>query len=95
MAYVSKNLVTIFPRLGTGEDVADGSATAAVHIYRSSADARSVIIGVGHIDDGNDKGILVNDIMIIVDDGAVATLHLVSVVAANGDVTMTARPAIP
>ena len=95
MAYVSKNLVTIFPRLGTGEDVADGSATAAVHIYRTSADARSVVIAAGYITDGNDKGILVNDIVFIVDDGAVATMHLVSVVTAAGLVTMTARPAIP
>jgi len=95
MAYVSKNLVTIFPRLGTGEDVADGSATSAIHIYRSSADARATIIAAGYIDDGNDKGILVNDILLIVDDGAAATLHVVSVVAANGDVTALARPAIP
>lgn len=95
MAYVSKNLTTMIPRLGTGEDVADGSASAAMHCYRSDTDARSVIIGVGHITDGNDKGIKVNDFMIIVDDDTVATLHVVTVVDAAGLVTMAARPAIP
>jgi len=95
MAYISKNLSTLIPRLGTGEDDADASASAAMHCYRSVTDARAVIIAAGYIDDGNDKGIKVNDIMLIVDDGAAATIHIVSVVAANGDVTMLARPAIP
>ena len=95
MAYISKNLSTLIPRLGTGEDVADASATSAIHLYRTLTDARSVVIGAGYISDGNDKGLKVNDILLIVDDGAVATLHLISVVAANGDVTATARPAIP
>lgn len=95
MAYISKNLSTLIPRLGTGEDVADGSATSAIHMYRSSADDRAAVIAAGYIDDGNDKGLKVNDILLIVDDGAVATIHLITVVAANGDVTATARPAIP
>lgn len=95
MAYISKNLTTLIPRLGTGEDDGDASATSAMHVYRSVTDARSVIIGAGYIDDGNDKGIKVNDFVIVVDDGAAATLHIVTVVDAAGDVTMGARPAIP
>lgn len=95
MAYISKNLSTLIPRLGTGEDVADGSATSAIHMYRSVTDARSVVIGAGYIDDGGDKGLKVNDILLVVDDATVCTLHLITVVAANGDVTATARPAIP
>jgi len=92
MAYASDSLTTVIPRLGEGEDV--GSLSAAIHVYRS-ADPRATVIGAGYITNGNDKGIRVNDIVIIVDDDAVATLHLVSVVDAAGLVTMTARPAIP
>ena len=88
MAYVSKNLATMIPRLGTGEDVADGSAVLALHSYRSSADNVAAIIAAGYIDDGNDKGIKLNDIVIVVDDLASVDLCLVTVVTAGGDVTM-------
>lgn len=95
MGYISKNLITLIPRLGTGEDVGDASATSAIHLYRTPTDARAAVIGAGYIDDGNDKGLKVNDILLVVDDATVVTLHLITVVAANGDVTATARPAIP
>lgn len=88
MAYVSKNLVTMIPRLGDGEDVADASATTALHSYRSDADAVAAIIAAGYIDDGNDKGLKVNDTVIVIDDGASIDLCLVTVVDAAGDVTM-------
>ena len=94
MAYDTKSLVTVIPRMGEGEGGANAGETAAVHIYRS-ADPRATVIGAGYIDDGVDKGIRVNDILIIVDNAAVATIHLVSVVTAAGLVTATARPAIP
>jgi len=95
MAYISKNLTTLIPRLGTGEDVADASATSAIHMYRTVTDARSDVIAAGYISDGNDKGLAVNDILLVVDDATVVTLHLITVVDAAGDVTATARPAIP
>ncbi len=88
MAYVSKNLTTLIPRLGTGEDSGDASATAALHVYRTSADAVAAVIAAGYIDDGNDKGLKVNDVVLVIDDGAAIDLCLVTVVAANGDVTM-------
>jgi len=88
MAYVSKNLVTMIPRLGAGEDVADASASTALHSYRSSTDNVAAIIAAGYIDDGNDKGIKLNDTVIVIDDLTSMDLCLVTVVAANGDVTM-------
>ena len=88
MSYVSKNFVTLIPRLGTGEDSADASATAALHVYRSDADNVAAIIGAGHIDDGNDKGIKVNDIVIFIDDDTGIDLCVVTVVATNGNVTL-------
>ena len=88
MAYLTKNLATMIPRLGTGEDSADAGATTALHSYRSAADAVATIIAAGYIDDGNDKGIKVNDCVIVIDDDASIDFCLVTVVAANGDVTM-------
>ena len=88
MAYLSKNLATMVPRLGTGEDSADAGATTGLHSYRSAADNVATIIAAGYINDGNDKGIKVNDTVIVIDDGASIDLCLVTVVAANGDVTM-------
>lgn len=88
MAYKSKNLTTLIPRLGTGEDVADASATAGLHVYRTADDAVAAVIAAGYINDGNDKGLKVNDVVIVIDDAATIDLTLVSVVAANGDVTL-------
>ena len=89
MAYDTNSLVTAFPRVGSAEG---GGGTAgfnsAIHIYRS-ADPILTVIGAGYISDGNDKGIQVNDIVLVVDDN-VPTIDvcLVTVVAATGDVTM-------
>ncbi len=88
MAYLTKNLVVMIPRLGTGEDSADAGATTALWSYRSAADAVATIIAAGYIDDGGDKGLQLNDTVIVIDDLASMDLCLVTVVAANGDVTM-------
>jgi len=80
MAYVSNNLITLVPRLGDGG--------AALHLYRSDADAVAAIIAAGYIDDGDEKGLKVNDAVIVIDDGATIDLCLVTVVAANGDTTL-------
>ncbi len=88
MGYLSKNLATMIPRMGTGEDSEDAGATLALHSYRSAADNVAAIIAAGYIDDGNDKGIKLNDVVIVIDDLASIDLCMVTVVAANGDVTM-------
>ncbi len=88
MAYLSKNLNVMVPRLGTGEDSDDAGATTALYSYRSSADNVATIIAAGYIDDGNDKGLKLNDTVIVIDDLATIDFCLVTVVAANGDVTM-------
>ena len=88
MAYLTKNLATMIPRLGTGEDSADAGATTALHSYRSAADNVATIIAAGYIDDGTDKGIKVNDTVIVIDDDTSMDLCLVTVVSAAGLVTM-------
>lgn len=88
MAYDTKSLVTVIPRLGEAEGGANAGSSAAVHIYRS-ADAIATVIAAGYIDDGGDKGVRVNDIVLVVDDNVpTVDVCLVTVVAANGDVTM-------
>lgn len=90
MAYDTNSLVTISPRLGAAEGPGDntGGYNAAVHIYRS-ADAIATVIAAGYIDDGDDKKIQVNDIVLVVDDNVpTVDLCLVTVVDAAGDVTM-------
>lgn len=88
MGYLTKNLAVMIPRLGTGEDSEDAGATLALYSYRSAADAVGTIIGAGYIDDGVDKGLKVNDVVIVIDDEATIDLCLVTVVASNGNVTM-------
>ena len=90
MAYDSASLVTLVPRLGSGEGPLGSGAglTGALHVYRS-ADAVATVIAAGYIDDGNDKGIQVNDVVIVIDDNTpTVDLCLVTAVAANGDVTL-------
>ena len=90
MAYDTNSLVTAFPRVGAAEGPgnASGGFNAAMHIYRS-ADPVATVIGAGYIDDGNEKGIQVNDFVIVIDDNVpTIDLCLVTAVAANGDVTL-------
>lgn len=93
MAYDTNSLVTAFPRVGAGEgpgadSLSTAGFTAALHVYRS-ADPILTVIAAGYIDDGNDKGIQVNDIVMVVDDNVpTIDLCLVTAVAANGDVTL-------
>lgn len=90
MAYDTNSLVTLIPRLGTAEGPgsAAGGYSAGVHMYRS-ADLVATVIAAGYVDDGNDKGVQVNDVVIVIDDNTpTVDVCLVTVVAANGDVTM-------
>lgn len=89
MAYDTKSLNIVgSPRMGEGEGGADAGFSSAQYCYRS-ADAIATVIAAGYINDGNDKGLRVNDHVVVIDD-AVPTIDLclVTVVAANGDVTL-------
>ncbi len=86
MAYASNSLNLSIPRVGEGEDT--GSLSSAQFVYRS-ADPVATVIAAGYIDDGNEKGIRVNDHVIVIDDNLnTIDLCLCTVVAANGDVTL-------
>jgi hypothetical protein len=90
MAYDTNSLVTAFPRVGAAEGPGDntGGYSGALHIYRS-ADDIATVIAAGYIDDGNEKFIQVNDMVLVIDDNTpTIDLCLVTVVAANGDVTL-------
>lgn len=88
MAYDTKSLNVIAPRMGAAEGGANAGEGSAVFIYRS-ADAIATVIAAGYIDDGNDKGVQVNDTIIVIDDNVpTIDLCLVTAVAANGDVTL-------
>jgi hypothetical protein len=86
MAYATNSLNLQIPRVGGGEDV--GSLSAAQYVYRS-ADPVLTVIAAGYIDDGVDKGMQVNDYVVVIDDNlGLIDLCIVTVVAANGDVTL-------
>lgn len=90
MAYDTNSLVTIFPRLGEAEGGANAGKSSAMHIYRST-DNLAAVVTAGYIDDGNDKGIRVNDIVAVIDDDApTGEWAIVTVVDSAGDVTMIA-----
>ncbi len=88
MAYLSASLNVCIPRVGEGEGGANAGFSFAQYAYRS-ADAIATVIAAGYIDDGVDKGLRVNDVVIVVDDNVPSVdVCLVTVVAAGGDVTM-------
>ena len=77
MAYVSGDLNLVAPNVGHN----GGSVWAY-----TSADALATIIAAGYINDGGDKGVKVDDLVLV--GGLTANLAKVTVVAANGDVTL-------
>jgi len=88
MGYLPKNLILMVPRLGTGDDSEDAGAATALWSYRSSADNVATMIGAGYISDGKDRGIKINDTVIVIDDLATMDLCIVTVVSDAGLVTM-------
>ncbi len=88
MAYAPGSLNQLVPRMGEG--ITAGSLAPALWAYES-ADTPATVIAAGYIDDGNDKGMRVGDVVLVVDTGTSATSHTVTVVAANGDVTLSAH----
>ncbi len=88
MAYAPGSLNVQIPRMGQGTDA--GSLTSAQYVYISD-DAVATVIAAGYIDDGDDQGLQLDDVVVVIDStGSSETIDLclVTVVAANGDVTM-------
>jgi len=86
VAYATGSLNLCQPRMGEGLDA--GSLSFAKYDY-ISADPVLTVIGAGYIDDGNDKGIRVNDVVCVVDNNlGLVDLCIVTVVTAAGLVTM-------
>lgn len=94
MAYDTNSLNIQLPRMGEGENLANAGFTANQFVYRS-ADAFATVIAAGYIDDGDDKGVRVNDYVLVIDDNTpTGQWALVTVVDVStnplGDVTMIA-----
>ena len=89
MAYNPNNLNIARARMGAGDDdTGDAGLSAALFCY-VSVDVNATVIAAGYVDDGGDKGLQVNDVVEIVDLTTPLVSHaVVTVVAANGDVTM-------
>ena len=90
MAYLSASLNICIPRMGEGEAGADAGEGSGLWMYRSD-DAPATVIAAGYLDDGDDKGMRVGDGVLVVDNGASMTSHVVTVVDAVGDVTLSAH----
>lgn len=67
MAYDTKSLNLQIPRMGAAEGVADAGKSSAQFAYRS-ADAVATVIAAAYIDDAVDKGLQVNDVVVVIDD---------------------------
>jgi hypothetical protein len=94
MAYDTKSLNIQIPRMGEGENLADAGFSATQFVYRS-ADPFATVIAAAYIDDAVDKGLRVNDYVLVIDDATpLAEWALVTVVDVstnpNGDATLIA-----
>ena len=92
MAYDTNSLNLHSPRMGAAEGGSNAGEGAAWWLYRS-ADAIMTVLGPAYIDDGFDKGMQVNDVVIVIDDATpTIDLCLVTVVDTSsnpaGDVTL-------
>ena len=63
-----------------------GHSGGSLWAYVEPATALATIIAAGYINDGVDKGLKVNDIVLVA--GLTSNMTKVTVVAANGDVTL-------
>jgi hypothetical protein len=78
--------------MGAAEGVTDAGKSSALFVYREN-NLVANIIAAGYIDDAVDKGLQVNDVVIVVDDGTpTIDFCLVTVVDTttnpNGDATL-------
>jgi len=92
MAYATGSLNCDFPRVGSGDDA--GSLSSAQWCYVSD-DAVATVIAAAYIDDAFDKGLKVDDRVVVIDStGSSETIDycLVTVVDtstnASGDATL-------
>lgn len=88
MAYAPNSLNLQIPRLGTGTTAL--SLSSAQYCYISD-DAVATVIAAGYIDDGDDQGLRLDDVVVVIDSTSSSEtidFCLVTVVAANGDVTL-------
>lgn len=82
MAYATGGLNLLVPRMS-----AEG---IAVWGYKS-ADAHTAVDAADYFSDGSDKGMLANDVVIVVDTATpTCTIHNVASVTAGGAATITA-----
>ena len=88
MAYKSDNLQQVFPRLGTGDNLAadDGGYAVGVWSYRAITGDNTLaeMQADDFISDGNDKGVKPGDVIIFVEDTVDASWALVDTVSAAG-----------
>ena len=91
MAYKPANLVCVVPRLGTGDNLVgdDGGRSVGIWSYRglTAEDDLAAMQTDDFIDDANDTGIKVGDIVIFVEDTVDASFGFVNTVSAAGLVT--------
>ena len=91
MAYKTANLQAIFPRMGTGDNLAadDGGYAVALWSYRAITGDNTLaqMQAASFITDGNDKGMRVGDAILFVQDATDASWGLVTAISAAGLVT--------
>jgi len=69
MAYTPATLDCLVPRIGDGP---------ALWVYSNGIDAHAAIDAVGYFSDGDDRGMVLNDIVIVIDTAtATITIHRV------------------
>jgi len=88
MAYAPNSLNLQIPRLGGGDDT--GSLSSAQYCYISD-DAVATVIAAGYISDGDDKGLKLDDVVVVIDSTAASEtidFCLVTVVDSAGLVTL-------
>ena len=88
MAYKSANLTCLVPRFGGGDNLVgdDGGYTVSLWAYRNggAGDSLATMQANNYITNGNDVGLRVGDLIIIVQDTVDASWMLVSAISAAG-----------
>lgn len=86
MAYATGSLNLLIPKVGQGTDT--GKLSQNIWLY-VSADAVATVIAEDYITDGDDKGMAVDDVVLVVDNNTpTVDVCLVTVVDTDGGVTM-------
>ena len=87
MAYNTKNLQVLIPRLGTGDNLEaeDGGYAVAIFSYRAltADDALADMQASGFISDADDRGLKIGDIVVFVEDTVDAAWGVVDAITAG------------